>query len=140
MFGDYEELEYFSVAGSDALTGSIPESIFLIDTIRFIYMQQCPGLEGTIPNSYVNPPDLRDLYLYSTKISGNVPPVPAGKLEKLNEFLIYDTQLTGVMPESLCGLRDEFILDDLWSDCGGSSPEIECSFPDCCNRCFEGGS
>ena len=82
VFGDYEELEYFSVAGSDALTGSIPESIFLIDTIRFIYMQQCPGLGGTIPNSYVNPPDLRDLYLYSTKISGNVPPVPAGKLEK----------------------------------------------------------
>ena len=139
VFSDYENLEYFAIAGNEAITGSIPETLFLVDTIRFIYMQECPGLEGTIPNSFSDPPDLRDLYLYSTQISGNVPSVPGGKLEKLNEFLIHDTQLSGAMPSSVCGLREEHILDDLWADCGGPKPKIQCSFPDCCNRCFEGG-
>jgi len=48
--------------------------------------------------------------------------------------------LTGSVPESICDLRDEGKLRVLFSDCGGADPEIECKFPTCCNRCFEGGN
>jgi hypothetical protein len=138
VFGNYEALEYFDVSGNEAITGNLPTSVFSIPTIRFIYMHECEGLGGTIPSSYQNPPELRDLYLYSTDIGGTVPPVTNGRLRTLNEFLIQDTNIRGAMPNSVCNLRENGILDDLWSDCGGLDPEVQCDFPDCCNRCFEG--
>lgn len=121
------------------MTGTIPRSIFGIPTVRLVYMQNC-RLSGTIPPQYNNPPLLRDLYLNGNPITGTVPPVAAGELEQLNEFLLHETLLTGTMPQSVCDLRTNFILDDLWTDCGGENPEIECDLPDCCNRCFEGGA
>lgn len=48
--------------------------------------------------------------------------------------------LTGSMPESICDLRQKRELRVLFSDCGGLDPEIECEFPECCNRCYEGGN
>jgi hypothetical protein len=48
--------------------------------------------------------------------------------------------LTGSMPESICDLREDSELRVLFSDCGGLDPEIECEFPKCCNRCYEGGN
>jgi len=101
-------------------------------------MHKC-SLTGSIPSEYSNPPNLRDLYLYGNNIQGTVPDIPPGQLQQLNEFLLQDTLIQGAMPESVCDLRRDFILDDLWTDCGGAEPEILCEFPDCCNRCFEGG-
>ena len=135
MFSDYKRLDYFDVS-NNLLTGRIPPSLFEIPTIRLVYMSNC-SLSGTIPRSYSDPPLLRDLYLDGNEISGPVPSFSAGKLTNLNEFLLHRTKITGSMPESVCNLRENFILDDLWADCGGSSPEIDCDFPNCCNRCFE---
>jgi hypothetical protein len=138
VFGNYEALEFFDISGNEAITGNLPSSIFEIPTLKFVYMHQCLNLGGTIPNSFSDPSELRDLYLHTTKIGGTVPAVGNGKLLKLNEFLIQDTAIRGNMPNSVCALRSDGILDDLWSDCGGPTPEIQCSFPNCCNRCFEG--
>lgn len=138
IFGTFQSLEFFDVAGNEGLTGDIPLSVFSVPTIRYIYMHECPNLGGSIPSAIQRANELRDLYLYSTNIGGTVPSIQPGKLEKLNEFLIHNTRITGSMPASICSLRDNGILDDLWSDCGGSSPEIKCDFPNCCNRCFEG--
>merc|ERR1719343_323157 len=102
-------------------------------------MSNC-SLSGSIPRQYANPPELRDLYLDSNNITGKVPPIRSGQLEKLSEFLLQDNGISGTMPKSICDLRSNFILDDLWTDCGGASPEIECEFPECCNRCFESES
>ena len=118
------------------LAGSIPTTIFSVPTLRLAYMSKC-GLSGTIPEQYADPPDLRDLYLDGNEITGTIPPIVSGQLEKLNEFLLQDNQISGTMPDSICALRSDFILDDLWTDCSGESPEIECDFPECCNRCFE---
>lgn len=72
---------------------------------------------------------------------GPVPSILAGQLPDLNEFLLHFNFLTGSMPTSVCNLRGNAgNLEDLFSDCGGQDPEILCDFPDCCNRCFEGGS
>ena len=99
-------------------------------------MSNCT-LSGRIPNEYSDPPILRDLYLDGNRLSGTVPSIRSGELERLNEFLLQDNRIVGTMPASVCNLRTNFILDDLWTDCGGQEPEIECDFPECCNRCFE---
>ena len=80
----------------------------------------------------------QDLFLDGNGLTGTVPEIASGELQELNEFLVQFNFLTGSMPSSVCALRS-VELDDLFSDCGGSNPEIECEFPGCCNRCFEGG-
>ena len=100
-------------------------------------MSNCT-LSGRIPIQYADPPLLRDLYLDGNELVGTVPRIVAGQLERLNEFLLQGNRIEGTMPDSVCNLRTNFILDDLWTDCGGETPEIECDFPGCCNRCFEG--
>ena len=138
VFENYQQLDFFDISNSD-LAGPIPRSIFSIPTLRLAYMSNC-SLTGTIPPEYANPPDLRDLYLDGNAIQGTVPSIEPGQLEKLSELLLNDNSITGTMPDSICNLRSEFILDDLWSDCGGDPQEIECDFPVCCNRCFESNS
>ena len=135
VFENYEKLEFFDISDSE-FKGSIPTTIFSIPTLRLAYMSNC-NLTGTIPLQYADPPDLRDLYLNGNKITGTIPPIASGQLKKLSEFLLQDNLISGTMPDSICALRSNFILDDLWTDCGGSLPEIECEFPECCNRCFE---
>jgi Leucine-rich repeat (LRR) protein len=133
VFQDFESLDYFDIS-DNFVGGDIPKTLFDIPTLRLAYLNDCL-LTGTIPSNYADPPNLRDLYLNDNRITGTIPPVPNGRGGSLNEFLVHNTRLSGSMPESVCFLRDTGILDDLWSDCGGDSPEIECDFPDCCNRC-----
>ncbi len=138
VFEDYSKLDYFDVS-NNMVTGTIPRTLFSIPTIRLIYMSNCT-LSGRIPPEFADPPILRDLYLDGNRLTGTIPRINSGQLERLNELLLQDNRITGTMPSSICDLRSEFVLDDLWTDCGGSNPEIECDFPDCCNRCFEGES
>ena len=138
VFQDYERLNFFDVS-NNLLTGPQPTTIFSVPTIRLLYMSNC-SFAGTIPTSYADPPMLRDLFLDGNRITGTVPAIGPGQLEFLNEFLLQRTMITGTMPQSVCDLRFDHILDDLFADCGGENPEIDCDFPDCCNRCFEGGA
>lgn len=135
VFENYKQLDFFDISDSQ-IEGPIPKTIFSIPTLRLAYMSNC-GLTGTIPPQYADPPNLRDLYLDSNKITGTIPEIASGQLEKLSEFLVQDNKISGTMPDSICALRSDFVLDDLWTDCGGPLPEIECDFPECCNRCFE---
>ena len=135
VFENYRQLDFFDISNS-MFSGPIPKTIFSIPTLRLAYMSNC-SLSGTIPSQFADPPDLRDLYLDGNVITGNIPSIVPGQLEKLSEFLLQDNEITGTMPDSICSLRADFILDDLWTDCGGELPEIECDFPECCNRCFE---
>lgn len=93
-------------------------------------------MTGTIPSNYGKPPNLHDLYLNGNIFEGTVPEPSMGQLEKLNELLLQGNKLTGSIPASLCSLRDTGDLEDLWSDCLGSPPQILCDFPGCCNLCF----
>jgi len=135
VFQYFENLEFFDIS-NNLLTGSIPTTLFSIPAIRLVYMSNC-SLSGAIPEEYANPPLLRDLWLDGNGITGTVPSISSGKLENLNELLLHDNFVSGSMPESICDLRFEDFLDDLWSDCGGLNPKIACDFPNCCNRCFE---
>mmetsp|Transcript_20118 Transcript_20118/g.42554 ORF Transcript_20118/g.42554 Transcript_20118/m.42554 type:complete len:693 (-) Transcript_20118:111-2189(-) len=138
VFYNYRQLDYFDVSNT-VLGGTIPISIFSIPTLRLAYMSNC-NLQGTIPVQFSEASELRDLYLDGNDLTGVIPPIAPGQLTKLNEFLLQTNRIYGAMPESICRLRSESVLDDLWTDCGGPSPEIECNFPECCNRCFEAGT
>lgn len=138
VFEEYDRLDFFDVSNNQ-VAGTIPDSIFSIPSIRFIYMSNCE-LTGRIPRAYRDPPILRDLYLNNNRLTGTVPSIGSGELEQLNEFLLQGNQLVGTMPSSVCRLRTEFILDDLFSDCGGDNPDFLCDFPECCNRCFTADS
>jgi hypothetical protein len=65
--------------------------------------------------------------------------VAAVTMPALAELLVQNNLFTGTMPPAICSLRTTGVLINLFSDCGGATPEIECTFPICCNRCFEGG-
>lgn len=138
VFQNFEKLDFFDIS-NNLVGGNLPSSVFNVPTLRIAYFSNCT-FTGEIPSNYVNPPLLKDLYLDGNQLTGTVPSVPAGNLLQLNEFLLHRTRLTGTMPASVCDLVSDASLDDLWADCGGARPEIECEFGTCCNRCFEGGA
>ena len=118
--------------------GSIPETIFEVPTLEFLYLSN-NTLNGPIPSTYSKAPMLIDLYIDGNELVGTIPPIEAGDLEDLNEFVLHGNFLSGSVPSSICDLRgDAGDLDDLFVDCGGENPKVECDFPTCCNRCFEG--
>ena len=50
-------------------------------------------------------------------------------------FTLQNNNFTGQMPQSICNLTSgaSKTLLDLWADCSGSSPKVNCS---CCSKCF----
>jgi hypothetical protein len=136
VFQNHENLDFLDVSNAN-FVGTIPETLFGVSTLRLAYFSN-NSLTGTIPEEYSSPPLLLDLFLDGNGLVGTVPEIASGQLIELNEFLLQFNFLTGSMPASVCALRSGE-LEDLFSDCGGSDPEIECEFPGCCNRCFEGG-
>lgn len=137
VFDAFDRLETIDVF-ANSLTGTIPASIFDVPTLRLAYLSN-NTFTGTIPNTYSRPPLLRDLYLDGNGLTGTIPPLlQANDLQDLNELLLQNNFLTGIVPSSICDLRgDTGDLDDLFVDCAGDNPRVQCNFPTCCNRCFE---
>jgi len=137
IFEEYTKLEHLDLS-NNKLTGTIPRSLFDSTSLRLVYLSN-NTLGGSIPNNFQDSPVLRDLWLDGNQLTGEIPEAPPGRLRAFNEFLVQNNKITGTMPPSICALRLDAILDDVFSDCGVSEaqPEIECPFPDCCNRCFE---
>lgn len=138
VFQKMQSLDYLD-ASNNLFTGSIPETIFEVASLRLLYLSN-NTISGSIPPEYSKPTFLRDLYLDGNVLVGTVPDITNGQLVNLNEFLVHFNFLSGSMPGTVCTLRASGGLENLFSDCGGQSPEIDCEFPGCCNRCFEGGS
>jgi hypothetical protein len=131
-FDMWKRLDFADFA-ENQFTGNIPASLFNIPTIRIVYLSD-NNLEGPIPENYGNARRLKDLYLNGNRLSGQIPPISMGQLPALTEFLLQENELTGIMPASICAIRPlGGILDDLWTDCLGPNPEVQC---DCCSQCF----
>ena len=140
VFDAFDRLETMDVI-SNSLTGTIPASLFDVPTLRLVYLSN-NTFTGMIPPTYSRPPQLRYLYLDGNGLTGAIPPLlQPNDLQDLNEFLLQNNFLTGSVPWSICALRgDAGDLDDLFVDCAGDNPRVECIFPACCNRCFESSS
>lgn len=125
----------FTDLSSNQLSGNIPSSLFELPLLTNVYLNN-NAFSGQIPTNIGNAPNIRDLYLSTNQLTGTVPEIQLGQLPFLNEFLLNANRLTGTMPNSVCNLRSEGDLEDLWVDCGGAPPEVECSLPECCTACF----
>lgn len=137
VFQNMKQLDYVDLSNNN-FVGTIPESVFEATLLRLLYLSN-NTLTGTIPETFSTPVFLRDLYLDGNGLTGTLPDPGAGKLANLTELLLQFNFLSGTVPASVCDLKQTAMLEDLFSDCGGSNPEILCEFPTCCDRCFEGG-
>ena len=110
--------------------------------------------------------ELKELNLFCNQFSGTIPS-SIGQLKKLGKeyfllirtktvskyiltsslFLFHgltitellgleDNQLSGSVSTDICSLRSVH-LTDLWADCHGSNPEVDCP-ADCCTKCCPG--
>ena len=131
-FGAWTELAFFDVAHNN-FNGLIPESLFDVPKLRIAYLH-FNSFQGALPDNYGNPQSLRDLYINNNQLRGSIPGIEPTQLLELTEFLLHENAFTGQMPASVCSLRTNAKLEDLFADCNPpSSPEIICS---CCNQCF----
>lgn len=134
-FNQFSSLDFVDMSNNQ-FEGSLPASIFDIPTLRIVYFNN-NDLDGPIPANYGTSPVLRDLFLSGNSLTGTIPDIEPGQLLELTEFLVNGNALEGTMPPSVCQLRLDGILDDLWADCGPTaSPVLECDFPECCTLCF----
>lgn len=134
-FSRFFALESFD-SGNNQLTGSIPSRLFVLPRIRIIRLEN-NSFDGTIPQNFGSGPNLEALFLQENDLSGTVPGVGASRLQSLAKLQLFDNQLTGSIPESLCNLVAEAALDELSADCGGVTPRIDCP---CCTVCFDASS
>ena len=134
-FESFQNLDFVDFSSND-FSGSVPSTLFNIRDLRFLYLNS-NQLRSSIPDNWGNAVLLRDLYLDNNNLSGSVPQISQGAFTRLTELLIHGNEFTGQMPGSICQLRSSGILEDLWADCGGNPPEIQCALPSCCTFCFE---
>ena len=66
--------------------------------------------------------------LDGNRLSGTVPE-SFSKFSRLERLRLYDTDLSGSIPENICNLS----LITLEADCAGEDPQVSCS---CCTECF----
>lgn len=136
VFMGFDALQDFDVSAS-FFTGPIPSTVFSNIAIQNVYISN-NAFTGTIPLNYSSPISLLDLYLDNNLLNGTVPSIATGDFLLLNELLLQNNALTGTIPATICALRN-ISLENLFTDCGGATPEVTCPFPTCCNRCFAGG-
>eukprot|EP00526_Cylindrotheca_closterium_P005926 CAMPEP_0113636168 /NCGR_PEP_ID=MMETSP0017_2-20120614/18875_1 /TAXON_ID=2856 /ORGANISM="Cylindrotheca closterium" /LENGTH=580 /DNA_ID=CAMNT_0000547023 /DNA_START=72 /DNA_END=1814 /DNA_ORIENTATION=- /assembly_acc=CAM_ASM_000147 len=135
IFRDLRQLETFDASNTD-LGGTIPTTLFGVPTLETVNLSSS-RMSGSVPNTLSNASNLRKLYLNDMpNLRGNLPSPGQGRLTSLTELLVQRTGLTGSMPTSICALRSDYFLDTLEADCIGSSPSMQCNFPDCCTGCF----
>ena len=134
-FGSFRSLDFVDFSANQ-LTGTIPTTLFNIRDLRFLYLSN-NKLEGALPENWGNAVLLRDFFVDNNNLSGSVPEIPQGAFTRLTELLLNGNMFTGEMPGSICQLRSSAILEDLWADCGGTPPEVQCALPSCCTFCFE---
>lgn len=112
------------------LVGFIPEEIKWLSSLESFDIQN-NHLAGPIPESLGELDELSYLSLDGNNFSGTIPDV-FHNMENLERVYLNFNDFNGAMPPSLCTLREEGALNDLWSDCGGYP--ITCT---CCTVCCD---
>ncbi|KAL7439624.1 hypothetical protein ACHAXH_003998 [Discostella pseudostelligera] len=112
------------------LVGFIPEEVKWLSNLEYLDMQN-NHLTGPIPESLGELDELRYISLDGNSLSGTIPDVFQNLLHLERAFLNFN-DFNSSMPPSMCNLREEGALKDLWSDCGGYP--ITCT---CCTVCCD---
>jgi len=89
-------------------------------------------MKGPIPKELAHLSALTKLYLDGNALTGTLPD-NIGDLSSLLSLRISENNLTGIVPDSVCKLKDNGVLQEIESSCGGGSGKIECF---CCSECI----
>ena len=164
-FGNMESIEFLSTE-FNGITGPIPPQLFSVNlaALRILYVNN-NELTGPVPENYGTSPRLKDLWINDNQLTGTLPIIAEGEFLFLGKFsllltlknvtvsddsllstlseelLVQNNDLTGVVDESICLIRNNTIpggnLGVFHADCqpppDGGAPQIQCS---CCTACF----
>ena len=109
------------------LKGTIPSAIGTKSTIlQSISFTEC-SLSGTIPGGIGNLVDLQQLWLSDNMLTGRIPATLAG-LSQFHTFDVANNELTGVLPSAMCNVT-AVAWQELCVDCS----EVKCC---CCTCCW----
>lgn len=89
-------------------------------------------MKGPIPEELGHLSGLTTLYLDGNNLTGTLPNT-LGNLSNLSSLRISENVLSGTVPDSVCKLKDDGLLREIQSSCGGGGDEIECI---CCTECI----
>jgi len=89
-------------------------------------------MKGPIPEELGHLSGLTTLYLDGNNLTGTLPDT-LGNLSNLSSLRISENILSGIVPDSVCKLKDDGLLREIQSSCGGGGDEIECI---CCTECI----
>ena len=84
------------------------------------------NLTGSIPESFGNLENMKQMWLYSNLLSGSVPP-QLGALKSMETLQVEGNSFSGVMPEEVCAN-----IGDSLAVLGADCEELECSCCTCC--------
>jgi len=119
------------------LEGTIPSAIGNLSNLASFSAANC-GLSGSIPSEFGSMTNMIQLWLNDNNLSGEIPS-ELGNSVTTKILKLHNNQLVGDMPTSICQRRRPFgRLEELGADCD-SGNTITCT-DDCCTCCgFECG-
>eukprot|EP00565_Helicotheca_tamesis_P004951 CAMPEP_0185741752 /NCGR_PEP_ID=MMETSP1171-20130828/38748_1 /TAXON_ID=374046 /ORGANISM="Helicotheca tamensis, Strain CCMP826" /LENGTH=627 /DNA_ID=CAMNT_0028413737 /DNA_START=41 /DNA_END=1924 /DNA_ORIENTATION=+ len=154
--GDLKELNYLFLASNSFNEGPVPNFIRDLTNLVDLSLKKT-NLSGAIPDWIgTDLKRLRLLDLDGNKLSGEIPETLT-QLKVLTFLLLNRNQLTGQVPQNfttvplevfvlddnnlsgdldfLCPVGDKNPLDYIVADCGGDTPEVNCTLGTCCKVC-----
>lgn len=112
------------------LTGTIPTTIGQASTLVSLSATNC-DLSGPLPTELGQLTDMIQIWLFDNAFTGTIP-TELGNLIKMKILDLQKNQLVGTMPDNICERRQPFgRLEELEADCDGA---ITCE-EDCCTCC-----
>uniref|UniRef100_A0A7S3LAS2 Leucine-rich repeat-containing N-terminal plant-type domain-containing protein n=1 Tax=Amphora coffeiformis TaxID=265554 RepID=A0A7S3LAS2_9STRA len=111
------------------LQGPIPMALCHFRNLEAIFLDE-NQFTGGLPPCISDLTELSQFYVFKNQLYGEIPSEYSVLLE-LEGLGLEDNEFTGNIPEGVCQLADLNSIE-LWSDCGGDTPEITC---DCCTVC-----
>jgi Leucine-rich repeat (LRR) protein len=114
------------------MVGTIPTEIGNLKTLESISFSGCK-FYGQIPSEIGLLTGMQDIWLYNNGLTGTIP-TQLGNLANLQNFQTEGNDLKGSMPSEICingGLYNGN-LQFLATDCTGAGGNVECKCCDCC--------
>ena len=132
--------------GHNQFSGPLPDAVGKLDRLQYLYIDYLKGVNGTVPESYGNLPSLTDIslagdslanftipqswsqfsnlsYLQLSSLVGELPVWMGKSWPKLSILLIWGSNLSGGIPESVGHLSQLLSLDMYSLGLSGSVPE-----------------
>lgn len=101
------------------LTGSIPEEISNLKHLKYLSLGSNSELGGSLPASLFEVDSLRFLHIHNTSVSGSLPE-NVGNAENLRHLYLSFNNLSGEIPSSVYNLKDLELLRLDWNDLEGT--------------------